>query len=185
MMQVTLSDSVLRIIAGYLNMLPRLVAMDLWYNVPMQGPAISSQRWHRDPEDRTIVKTFLYLRDVDETTGPFCFVPGSHNRGPYGHLYPQVVHGNSYPPTGVVDQWFPGDRQKVCTGTAGTLVFCDTTGFHKGGHATGKGRFLFNSIYTTNASPDVKTRQYHLAGTLPPSASPAARYAIDHLQGLP
>jgi hypothetical protein len=189
LMRITLSDAVLRIVSRYLGMFPRLTAIDLWYNLPTSGPEVYSQRWHRDPEDRRIVKTFLYLHDVDETTGPFCFVPGSHNAGPDGKVYPQLVFaptyppGSNYPPDGYVEEHFPAERRMVCTGPPGTMVFCDTTGFHKGGHATGRPRFLFNAVYTTNASAAVRQHQYALLGGRVAGLSPAAEHALGHLGG--
>ena len=41
------------------------------------GERMSSQRWHRDFNDRHLLKAFLYLVDVDEETGPFEYVPRS------------------------------------------------------------------------------------------------------------
>jgi hypothetical protein len=183
-MKMSLSDSVLRIICGYLGMLGRLAAIDLWYNMPTNGPDIKSQLWHRDPEDRRIVKAFLYLRDVDETNGPFCYIPRTHNGGPFKNIYPQKVAGGTYPKGDILDKTFPPDQRQICTGKAGTLIFCDTTGFHRGGNPTSGARFLFNAVYTTNAAAPiiVKSRQYSLGESRGNRLSPAAGYAIGHLE---
>jgi hypothetical protein len=180
-----LSDPILRIVCGYLGMFARLTAVDLWYNVPTPGPAVSSQRWHRDPEDKRIVKTFLYLRDVDETNGPFCFIPGSHNGGPFKAVYPQTVAGANYPADSAVEQEFSANRRQICTGKAGTLIFCDTTGFHKGGHPTAGARFVFNAVYTSNAAAPliVRAGQFSLKGW-GDGLGPAAAYAIGHLGAM-
>jgi hypothetical protein len=92
--------------------------------------------------------------------------------------------GLNYPPEGAVESRFPPEQRRVCTGKAGTLVFCDTTGFHKGGHATGKGRYLFNAVYTTNAGPSTRARQYYLKGLPAAHLQPPAEYAVGHLEGL-
>jgi hypothetical protein len=177
-MDISLSESILRIVCGYLGMFSRLAAIDLWYNVAIDGPDVFSQRWHRDPEDRVIVKTFLYLRDVDETDGPFCYVPGTHKPG----ALRQKIGRLNYPSDGVIERKFPPHRRRMCTGKAGTLIFCDTTGFHKGGHPTAGARFLLNSVYTSNASEPISTgfRQFSLKGAGSHLKSPAAGYAIGH-----
>lgn len=159
-------------------MFSRLVAIDLWYNVAVDGPDEFSQRWHRDPEDRSIVKTFLYLRDVDETNGPFCYVPRTHKP----RVFRPKIGRLNYPDDGVIEKKFPPNLRQVCTGKAGTLIFCDTTGFHKGGHPTAGARLLFNAVYTSNASEPISTgfRQFSLKGACSGLQSPAARYAIGH-----
>jgi hypothetical protein len=147
----SLRNEILRIVCGYLGMFCRLLSLNAWCNVPMTGPDRFSQRWHRDPDDKKLLKLFLYLRDVDETTGPFCYIPGSHNGGPFKKIHPQTIDVSNYPSDGVIEKAFPHNHRLVCVGKAGTLIFCDTTGFHKGGHPTKDFRLLFNAVYMTNA----------------------------------
>jgi hypothetical protein len=176
---MVLSEPILRIVCGYLGMFSRLAYMNLWYNVATKGPDEFSQRWHRDPEDRSIVKTFLYLRDVDETHGPFSYVPGTHG----ANAFTQRIGVPNYPADGVVEKRFSSKRRQVCTGKAGTLIFCDTTGFHKGGHPTAGARFLFNAVYLPNSSEPIakKYNFYSVKGARSDLQNPAARYAISHL----
>jgi len=178
---MVLSEPILRIVCGYLGMFSRLAYMNLWYNVATEGPDVFSQRWHRDPEDRSIIKTFLYLRDVDEKNGPFCYVPGTHTAS----AFTQRIGVPNYPDDGVVEEKFPSNLRKVCTGKAGTLIFCDTTGFHKGGHPKAGTRFLFNAVYLPNSSEPIanKYKFYSVRGAGNDLQYPAARYAISHLVG--
>lgn len=175
-MNMSLSEPILRIVCGYFGMFSRLAAIDLWYNVATDGPDEFSQRWHRDPDDRSIVKTFLYLRDVDETNGPFCYVPRTHKPG----TFRQKIGRSNYPNNGVIEKRFPPNLRQVCTGKAGTLIFCDTTGFHKGGHPTAGARFIFNAVYMTNASEPLAkgARLFSLSGACSDLQSLAARYAV-------
>ena len=58
---------------SYVGMWSKLEYVDLWYTPPAAGgdeQRKSSQRWHRDFNDRHLLKAFLYLVDVDEETGP-------------------------------------------------------------------------------------------------------------------
>ena len=68
----------------------KLQYLDFWYTppVPADTPRRVSQHWHRDYDDRHLLKVFIYLVDVDDDTGPFEFIPGSEPGGPYGELWP-------------------------------------------------------------------------------------------------
>ena len=74
------SQRLLDIANAYLEMWSKLEYVDVWYSVPQPatGERISSQRWHRDYNDKHLLKVFLYLVDVDESMGPFQYVAGSH-----------------------------------------------------------------------------------------------------------
>ena len=79
------SRRLLDIANTYLAMWSKLEYVDVWYSVPQPEAAerISSQRWHRDYNDKHLLKVFLYLVDVDEAMGPFQYVAGSQPGGPY------------------------------------------------------------------------------------------------------
>lgn len=180
-LDISLSDEIQRVVCAYLGMFARLVQIELWCNVPTVGPDTYSQRWHRDPDDRRIVKLFLYLRDVDKPTGPFCYIPGSHNSGPLHRILPQTMNTSRYPADDEIARRFSEDQIQVCTGEAGTLIFCDTSGLHRGGHPTTGSRVLFHCVYTTNAGVAFNGKRYSITPGNRDSLSPAAQYAIGHL----
>ena len=78
------SQRLLDIANAYLEMWSKLEYVDVWYSVPQPAAAerISSQRWHRDYNDKHLLKVFLYLVDVDEDMGPFQYVAGQPARRP-------------------------------------------------------------------------------------------------------
>jgi ectoine hydroxylase-related dioxygenase (phytanoyl-CoA dioxygenase family) len=179
--RMSISAAMLRIISGYFGMFARLAELDVWYNMPTGGAPIMSQQWHRDPEDKRMIKAFLYLRDVDETTGPLSFVRGSHNSGSLKHVRPR--NAGMYPPLGFVEENFPKEQIRVCTGEAGTIAFADTTGFHKGGQPSKHARLLFNCMYTTNAAIPLvlKSPMYSITGSPNYPLEEMASYAVGHL----
>jgi hypothetical protein len=182
--ELALSDGILGIVGAYLGMFSRVVGMDLWCNVPTGGPDRYSQSWHRDPEDKRLVKIFLYLRDVDRGAGPFFYIPGSHNDGPLGNLYPQTMPDSLYPASGEVEKRVAESQILTCTGRAGTLIFCDTTGLHKGGHPRSNLRVLFTAEYASNAAfldPDNRDR-YVIRGLRKDRLGPAAKYGISRVR---
>lgn len=66
-----LDPAVLAVVHGYYGMFVRLRYVDLWHTLVTDAPPTQSQLWHRDPEDRLILKVFVTLEDVDEGAGPF------------------------------------------------------------------------------------------------------------------
>ena len=121
---------------------------------------IDSQRWHRDPEDKIVVKMFLYLNDVDEKTGPFMYVRGSHHLGKYKNLFPTAPPAGSYPPLGSVEEKISKGDINIKTGRAGTIIFCETSGLHKGGYATEKERLMFTAIYASKVATSPKVYKF-------------------------
>ncbi|MDP3727666.1 MAG: hypothetical protein Q8R35_03445 [bacterium] len=154
-LRLALGERVLGIVGAYLGMVPRFHYFSLLSTVilPPDAPAQYSQRWHRDSEDRKMVKAFLYLTDVEESgAGPFTYVKGSQRGGRFGRLFPQHPPVGSYPPPGAVERAVPADAIRTCYGKAGTLIFCDTTGLHRGGYSTTKERIMFTASYVSRAS---------------------------------
>lgn len=155
-LQLTLSNEILHSVASYLDMFPlfKMCSLHSTILLPAGSPEFFSQRWHRDPDDKKLVKVFLYLTDVDEQgAGPFTYIAGSHLGGRWRHLYPQVPPVGSYPPAGALEKCIPEEDRRVCLGRIGTLIFCDTSGLHKGGYSTTKRRLMYAATYTSAASP--------------------------------
>lgn len=151
----SVAEALLRIAAAYLRMFPKFRAWRLEATLPTppRERARSSQRWHRDEEDRRLIKVFLYLNDVDASAGPFTYLKHSQFGGKWAHLFPAVPPRGSLPMPPHEDAFIPRDDVFVATGRAGTMIFCDTTGLHKGGLATARDRLMYTSVYTSPASP--------------------------------
>ena len=163
------SARMLDVADSYLGLWSKLEYVDVWYSRPQPEKAdrVSSQRWHRDFNDRRLVKTFLYLVDVDEGAGPFQYVPGSAPGGPSGDLWPWRPLGENYPPETELEQRIAADGARVFTGRKGTLLFCDTVGFHRGGFATERPRVLATATYSSPASlASLTERSYRFSGLL-------------------
>jgi len=164
----------------YLEMWSKLEYVDVWYSVPQPEAAerISSQRWHRDYNDKHLLKVFLYLVDVDEDMGPFQFVAGSQPGGPYAGVWGWEPLGQNYPTEDELEARIPADAVQTFTGPAGTLLFCNTAGFHRGGFSTTKPRVLATATYSSPASLAALTvRSYAYTGTLD-ELDAAGRFAL-------
>jgi hypothetical protein len=173
------SRRMLDVANSYLGLWSKLEYVDVWYSVPQPEDAarIASQRWHRDFNDRRLVKAFLYLVDVDEGNGPFQYVPGSAPGGPHGDAWPWQPLGENYPPEDELEQRI-ADGARAFTGAKGTLLFCNTAGFHRGGFATEKPRVLATATYSSPASlASLTERSYRFSGSLE-ELDPPTRFAL-------
>jgi hypothetical protein len=147
------ADAVLDVVNSYRGIYTVLTTLDNWYTVPFPQSAkrVKSQRWHRDGDDVHVVKCFVYFSDVDEEAGPFEYVPGSAEGGPYGDVWRWGSEKSRYPPEELIDERIPAADRIQLTGPRGTLILCDTGGLHRGGHARTKPRMLATFSYI---SPD-------------------------------
>jgi hypothetical protein len=151
-----LSSRMLDVVNSYRSELTWLIDVDNWYTIPdpEAEDRIASQRWHRDPWDDHIVKVFTYFSNVDEEAGPFEYLRGSPAGGRNAHLWPwegddvYEPHG-LYPPQDEFEQKAPAEDVLTATGTPGTMVFADTSGFHRGGWTRSKPRVLSYSSYVS------------------------------------
>jgi hypothetical protein len=139
---------------AYRGLWTKLLSVDNVYTVPFpeNEERVGAQNWHRDPEDLHVVKVFIYFSDVDDEAGPFQYVQGSVKGSRYGDAWPWRVRGGGYPPTGELEKLVaPSDRVSA-KGRAGTIIFCDTSGWHRGGFAKSKPRTLSIHTYVSPAS---------------------------------
>lgn len=100
-------------------------------------------------------KVFLYLNDVDESNCPFRYIPKSiypslkrtikeieyvalGKNGAYGYFLPHEV-----------DELLKNSDLKeiICTGKAGTVIFVDTRGIHRGSQSLGGSRELLAAYF--------------------------------------
>lgn len=154
LMTLCIDPRVVDIVNSYMGLCSRFYYLTLNITTPVghDAAAVASQRWHRDPEDKRMCKIFLYLNDVDDTSGPFQYVVGSHYSGPYATYFPQHPPKGTCPGDDHVDKVIPRSAMKSYTGRAGTLIFADTIGLHKGGYATRKERIMFTGGFCSSAS---------------------------------
>jgi hypothetical protein len=167
--RVCASRRMLDIANTYLGLWSKLEYFDLWYSIPEGSDAKrkKSQRWHRDFNDKHVLKAFVYLVDVDEGNGPFQYIPGTAAGGRYADAWPWVASGHYYPREDEFETRIPTDEMKTFVGPKGTLLLCNTAGFHRGGFATDNARVLATCTYVSPASlASLTTRSYRFVGSL-------------------
>lgn len=184
-MQLALSEQVLSVVNGYMDMYSKFFysSLDLTLPVGESSLPVRSQNWHRDPEDLKMCKMFLYLTNVDKIAGPFTYVSSSQYGGKWNAIAPQKPPKGSYPPDGLVERQVSSKDVKTCTGKAGTIIFADTAGLHRGGYASGQERLMFTAEYSSKASLRPIRYQY-LKHFEVSSLNRMARFAVENKFGL-
>ncbi|MFD0481193.1 hypothetical protein ACFQ46_01195 [Kineococcus sp. GCM10028916] len=158
---------------SYSRMALKVHDLNAWLNLPTQGEAVQSQRWHRDlPEDHDIVKMFVYVRDVTPGAGPLSYLAGSASRAGRKLQVRNDWDGVGYrlDDAGVDDlvTRHPGLEVRSATAPAGTVVFADTRGIHRGGHAIDTERLLTQVLWASAAC--CRPRSLHPAPGVNPNA---------------
>jgi len=148
-----LESGALEIANRYFGMFTRLREYNVWHNFPVSGAPQSSQLWHRDREDRMILKMFVYLSDVDEGAGPFSYAPGTHAKGPVRQEPEYALEGGVKRTTDEqMAAVVPAEKWTRAVAPRGTIIFADTAGFHKGGYCTSKDRLMYVGMFTSPSS---------------------------------
>lgn len=88
---------------------------------PVDGRQVGPRRWHRDAEDFHVLRTVLYLNDVDENGGPFEYLPRSLARRAGRALAADGMCSDEQLAAHV-----PPALWKRAIGPAGTLVIADS-----------------------------------------------------------
>jgi hypothetical protein len=96
------------------------------------GREIGARAWHRDREDRRMLKICVYLNDVDAEGGPFeCLSPRLNVK-----LNQSAEHQHRCIPDAEMQQLaqsISAEPNVTCIGSAGTIIFVDTARFfHRG-----------------------------------------------------
>ena len=181
-LDLSLNRHLIDIASSYLQMWPKLEYLDMWYSLPVGsgGERRASQLWHRDFDDRHLLKAFLYLADVDAQTGPFEFVPGSHPGGPYAGIQPWAPMAIGRISEKELAKHVPTDQIRTFTAPKGTIIFCNSSGLHRGGFAETRPRVLSTVTYCSPASLHSLTRRNYslVRGTDTSSLDPVVRYAL-------
>jgi hypothetical protein len=163
------SARMLDVASGYLRLWPKLSYADLWYSLPQPEATerVASQLWHRDFDDKHLLKAFLYIRDVDEGAGPFEYVPESQPGGRFEGVSPWQPMGNGRVPEDEVARVVPAEQIRTFVASRGTIIFCNTSGLHRGGFAKERPRILATATYCSPASlAALSERNYRFSGAL-------------------
>ena len=128
--EMYLSSEITSITEAFHGITPRVRNILTWVHPQNpQGSAYASQVWHRDQEDYKICKVFILFGDVTSTTGPLQYV----KRTQHGGKYEDITNNMNKQTPSVFKYPIPQEEIVSCEGKAGTIIFANTNGLHKGG----------------------------------------------------
>ncbi len=140
----------------------------LWWSTAQLGGQSSSaaaQFYHCDHDRIRFLKFFVYLTDVDATTGPHCFVAGSHRRKPHA-----LLRGSKRISDEEIKQYYPERDLLEIIGPRGTIIAIDNAGFHKGKAPSQGERLILQLLYENSrfgtVYPKVNINEKFSAGFL-------------------
>ncbi|MDZ8049857.1 MAG: phytanoyl-CoA dioxygenase family protein [Aulosira sp. ZfuVER01] len=141
----------LNIIENYLSLPVAFQGVHLRQDFPNQNQ-FGTLLWHKDSEDRRMVKIIIYLHDVEEKHGPFEYVPLSSLSNLNSYWIDYKLWKSGY--LGINDEELkaiiPQSAWKSCPGPAGTVIIADPrTVLHHGTLRTEARPALF-FVYTAN-----------------------------------
>lgn len=138
-LRVITDPYILAIAERYLGCRPTLSSIGIRWSFPARAPT-DVQMLHRDPDDWRFLKVFVYLTDVDETSGPHAYVLGSHKTRGRLRARPYTIED--------VRSDYGPDAVRRVLGSAGTSFIADTYGIHTGELPVNEKRLIFQCQYS-------------------------------------
>lgn len=147
---IMLNPLVLGLAQSYLKTTPIIDIVAMWWSSKSDNPdSEGAQFYHFDMERPQWLKAFIYLTDVDETSGPHKFIRGSHLNG--GIPWSLRKHGYQRIPDDLVFGATRNSSSEISmVGKKGTLILEDTRGLHKGQHVQLGDRLVLQFQYTNS-----------------------------------
>jgi hypothetical protein len=104
----------------------------------------NAQLYHHDMHRLGFVKVFVYLTDVDETSGPHTLIRGSHRSRPAA-LWADGRHTDEE-----IQRHKQDTKETKILGKAGTVFLVDTSALHKGLRPSAGHRIMAQVQYTNS-----------------------------------
>lgn len=135
---------ILNIVQDYLGCKPILSQVNFW--ISNKAPIDGTQKFHQDRDDIRFIKVFIYLNDVSLNNGAHYYVKGSLNDLKFPDSSYNVSHR--------IEDTFINNNYKenviAIQGKKGSIIFEDTSGFHKGSEVKEGYRFMLQLQYVAS-----------------------------------
>lgn len=158
--ELAFNDLIADIAGAYIGCKPAIGTCNLrrsYVNDLREG---GTQIYHVDPNSPKFLKFFVYLDDVDEDGGPFCYVEGSHRKK---FLYDGQHFNIQYSwPKQAIEQIYGQDKVKLLTAKKGDLLVADTNGWHRGTKPKNKNRTMLTLDYVCHYEEHRKSSAFEL-----------------------
>ncbi len=129
----------------YFGCRPVISYLAAWWSYPTEVGPQQAENFHRDVDDWSFIKLFLYLTDVGPENGPHVYVRGSAGS-------PRLNAIRRFRDEEVARE-FGQEALAVRTGKAGSAFLENTFGLHKGAPVQRGIRLIFQAVYSLNPLP--------------------------------
>lgn len=124
--QLVFDAGLLEMATAFYGAVPLVTFLKIRYAFGNNFPPADTQFFHVDGGSYRIFKALIYLNDVGEGCGPFCYVKGSHRvkwngwdqKARYDDIEIEDIYG--------------AESIARCYAKAGDVILADTTGVHRG-----------------------------------------------------
>ena len=156
LLRLACSARIVAAVESYIGCTPTISAFAIWHSFPGQVDA-PAEIFHRDRDDFSFVKLFVYLSDVDADAGPHEFIQFSHDADTLKAWLeanrvnlnlPSLFEGNSRNLSTPELKKILGRIVVTTTGPAGFGFLEDTYGLHRGTRPNAASRLIFSVTYT-------------------------------------
>ena len=139
------NDLIIDIAGAYLDCQPGFGTCNLRRSFVNNLEEGGTQLYHVDPNSPRFLKFFIYLDDVDENGGPFCYIEGSHTK----KFTINGFHWNKQYrwDKNIINNIYKNDKIKYLTAKKGDLIMADTNGWHRGIKPINKNRTMLTLDY--------------------------------------
>lgn len=144
------SSEIIGIAGRCLGFYPKLRRIAFFLNQHeegLSGLGNVEKHFHRDSHDFRVLKFFVYLGDTNESNGPLIYIPRTHFSGSKRGL---VCRLPNYISTQEMERHVPSESWRVATGPAGTAIFAETSGIHRGGRTQKGYRLMLVAEYSSH-----------------------------------
>ena len=144
----------IEIVSRYLNCIPILTSLSLWYSSNDKFIKNSSQEYHLDHEDYRQVKGFLFINEVDLQTGPLNIINVVQSNNIQRLINYKMTEKSKRVSDKIIRDLKKNTNinENILTGKSGDLLLCDTSScFHYGSRlgSNPKPRFILAFQYIT------------------------------------
>jgi hypothetical protein len=168
-MRLAFDPYIIAMASSYLGCPPVHVQTNAWFSFPgrvsKNNLSMNGQLFHQDKEFIKFFKVFIYLSDVGMEQGPHSYVEGSHR----DELHRKGVALSERLTDADIGRYYERARIKTVTGSAGSILFGDTSCVHKGESVTHGMRIMLqleyaSSLYLSPVPPfsDISTENSEL-----------------------
>lgn len=140
-----LEERLLDIAESYIGLPPMYLGVE-FKRERADRRAIDVRQWHRDVEDRRMLKIILYLNDVSATGGPFQYV----RKDASDRAVAALRYRSGYVSDEAMHTVVPRREWRTCTGNRGSAVLSDTCRiFHRATPPISQDRFSLTFSYSS------------------------------------